>query len=73
MIAFNIFKWISELFTEVLFSPFQWLRLSLASADKGWWFSNAINWGFLIVLLLLLGYWMKQSLKFVREGTEDIS
>jgi hypothetical protein len=34
MIAFNIFKWIGELFTEVLFSPFEWLRLTIATADK---------------------------------------
>ena len=73
MIAFNIFKWIGELFTEVLFSPFEWLRLTIATADKGWWISNAVNWGFLLVLLVLLAYWMKESRKFVKEGTEDIA
>lgn len=73
MIAFNIFKWIGELFTEVLFSPFEWLRLTIATADKGWWISNAVNWGFLVVLLILLAYWMKESRKFVKEGTEDIA
>ncbi|MEN8856626.1 MAG: hypothetical protein ABF260_00975 [Flavobacteriaceae bacterium] len=73
MIAFNIFKWIGELFTEVLFSPFEWLRLTIATADKGWWISNAVNWGFLVVLLVLLAYWMKESRKFVKEGTEDIA
>jgi len=73
MIAFNIFKWIGELFTEVLFSPFEWLRLTIATADKGWWVSNAVNWGFLVVLLVLLAYWMKESRKFVKEGTEDIA
>ena len=73
MIAFNIFKWIGELFTEVLFSPFEWLRLTIATADKGWWISNAVNWGFLVILLVLLAYWMKESRKFVKEGTEDIA
>ncbi len=73
MIAFNIFKWIGELFTEVLFSPFEWLRLTIATAEKGWWISNAVNWGFLVVLLVLLAYWMKESRKFVKEGTEDIA
>ena len=72
MVAFNIFKWIGELFTEILFLPFQWIRLTIATVDKGWWISNAINWGFLVVLLLSLAYWMKESLKFIKEGTEDL-
>ncbi|MEO9571802.1 MAG: hypothetical protein ABJH82_11310 [Polaribacter sp.] len=71
MIASNIFRWIGSLFTDLLFLPFNWLRTSVAHADLGWWVSNAVNWGFLVVLLLLLGYWMNQSLKFKREGTED--
>lgn len=71
MIAFNIFKWIGELFTNVLFAPFNGLRLGLAVEQGGWWTSNAINWVFLFVLLLLLGYWMKESRKFLKEGTED--
>jgi len=73
MTAFNIFKWIGELFTEILFLPFQWIRLTIATADRGWWISNAINWGFLIVLLVLLVYWMRESLRFVKEGTEDLA
>jgi hypothetical protein len=71
MIAFNVFQWIGDLFTNVLFLPFQTLRVDVAKADGGWWTSNAINWAFLVVLLLLLAYWMKESRKFVKEGTED--
>lgn len=71
MIAFNIFKWIGELFTDVLFLPFQALRTGIAKSDGGWWTSNAINWIFLLVLLVLFAYWMKESRKFVKEGTED--
>ncbi len=71
MIASNIFRWIGSLFTDVLFLPFDWLRLQLATADKGWWTSNAINWIFLAVLLVLFAYWMKESKKFLDEGTED--
>ena len=67
MIAFNIFTWIGELFTEVLFVPFNALRLG----DTNWWSSNIINWIFLAVLIVLLWYWMKESRRFVREGTED--
>ncbi|MAD97496.1 MAG: hypothetical protein CMB99_09250 [Flavobacteriaceae bacterium] len=71
MIAGNIFKWIGSLFTEVLFLPFEFLRLSIATADFGWWTSNLINWGFLGILLVLFAYWMKESKRFIEEGTED--
>ena len=70
MIAFNIFKWIGELFTDVLFLPFNSIR-SLAQEDFGWWMENAVNWFLLGVLLVLLAYWMKESRRFVKEGTED--
>ncbi|NCT09022.1 MAG: hypothetical protein GW772_02920 [Flavobacteriia bacterium] len=71
MIASNIFRWIGTFFTEVLFLPFQWIRTQIATQELGWWISNAVNWGFLLVLLILFGYWMKQSKKFLDEGTED--
>ncbi|MCG1035233.1 DUF6341 family protein [Polaribacter sargassicola] len=71
MTASNIFRWIGSLFTDFLFVPFKWLRLDVALGDLGWWVSNAVNWFFLLVLLCLLGYWMKESLTFKREGTED--
>jgi len=71
MIAFNIFKWIGELFTEVLFAPFNALRLGTALEENGWWTSNIINWIFLLVLIVLLAYWMKESRKFLKEGKED--
>ncbi|MFY0604554.1 MAG: hypothetical protein JXQ93_11425 [Flavobacteriaceae bacterium] len=69
MIAFNIFKWIGDLFTEVLFIPFNFLR----KTDLNWWASNGVNWIFLGILLYLLWYWMKESRRFVKEGTEDLS
>ncbi len=71
MIAGNIFKWIGSLFTDLLFLPYEWLRLDLALSDLGWWTSNAVNWIFMLVLLVLFSYWMKESAKFLREGTED--
>jgi len=70
MLALNIFRLIGDLF-QVLFIPFEWIRLTLAKGAAGWWTSNAINWIFLVVLLLLLTYWIGQALKFQREGTED--
>lgn len=73
MIASNIFRLIGSLFTDLLFLPFEWLRLSLAKAEAGWWLSNAINFFFLFVLLVLFAYWMKESKRFKDEGTEDIA
>jgi hypothetical protein len=71
MIASNIFRWIGSLFTDFLFVPFKWLRLEVATELTGWWTSNAVNWIFMVVLLVLFAYWMKESAKFLKEGTED--
>lgn len=73
MLSLNIFKIIGDFFTNVLFLPFKWLRLTVANSDYGWWTSNAINWFFLLVLIVVLSYWVGQILKFKREGTEDIA
>jgi len=66
----DIIRLIGELF-EVLFIPFKWIRLTVAKSAGGWWTSNLINWFFLLILIVLLSYWIGQSLKFKREGTED--
>jgi hypothetical protein len=71
MIASNIFRIIGSLFTDFLFLPFEWIRLTLAKADAGWWLSNGVNFFFLFVLLVLFAYWMKESKRFKDEGTED--
>lgn len=67
MIANNIFRWIGSLFTDFLFLPFDALR----KGDLNWWLSNSVNWIFLLILLALLWYWMKESRRFIKEGTED--
>ena len=67
MIASNIFRWIGSLFTDILFIPFNWFR----NGDFNWWSANTVNWIFLAVLLVLFWYWMKESKKFLDEGTED--
>lgn len=67
MIASNIFRWIGSLFTDYLFIPFNKLR----NGDLDWWSANIVNWVFLVVLIVLLAYWMKESSKFLKEGTED--
>jgi hypothetical protein len=73
MIDLNIFIWIGDLFGNYLFAPFNMLRLDVATQSGGWWTSNAVNWLFLFVLIALLSYWMKESRRFVKEGTEDRS
>ncbi len=70
MLGLNIFKFIGEIF-QVLFIPFEWIRLTLAKGTAGWFTSNAVNWIFLLILIVLLTYWVLESLKFKREGTED--
>ena len=70
MIASNIFRLIGEFFTWAL-GPFQWMRLSISKGDYGWWISNGVNWLFMIVLLFLFRYWMKESMRFKKEGIED--
>ncbi|CAM1341667.1 DUF6341 family protein [Tenacibaculum amylolyticum] len=72
MLGLNIFRAIGDLF-EILFIPFQWLRLTVAKSAGGWWTSNAINWIFVVILIALLSYWISQAMKFKREGTEDIA
>jgi hypothetical protein len=66
MIASNIFRLIGDFFSWA-FGPFEALRLE----SSNWWTANTINWLFLLVLLVLFGYWMKESLRFKKEGIED--
>ena len=66
MIASNIFRLIGDFFGWAL-SPFETLRLE----SSNWWTANTINWLFMLVLLVLFGYWMKESLRFKKEGIED--
>jgi hypothetical protein len=67
MIAYNIFRIIGDFFTNTLFTPFKSLRFL-----DDWWVSNIPNFFFIGVFLVLLGYWMRESIRFKREGTEDL-
>lgn len=70
MVGLNIFRLIGDFFTFIL-QPFKWLRLEVAKGNAGWWISNTVNWIFVLILLLLFGYWMWQSVGFLKKGTED--
>jgi H+/Cl- antiporter ClcA len=67
MIANNIFRVIGDVFTNGLFAPFN----ALKDADN-WWISNIPNFVFIAIFFVLLGYWMNESVKFKKEGTEDL-
>lgn len=69
MMANNIFRILGDLFQFLFSISFDLLRLN----DLNWWVSNAVNWMFMGIFLCLLYYWMKESLRFKKEGIEDKS
>lgn len=53
----DLFYGIEDFFVHVAFAPLDWLRsLQLES----WVAANAINWIFVLILILALGYWTKK-------------
>jgi H+/Cl- antiporter ClcA len=67
MLANNLFRTIGDLFTDGLFVPLN----SLREIDS-WWGSNILNFLFIGIFFVLLAYWMKESIRFKKEGTEDL-
>ena len=66
----DLFEAIAYLFEEILMVPFNMLReLEL----ENWWLANAFTWVAIIVLILALGYWMKQLRIFDKNDEEDRS
>ncbi len=66
----DLFEAIAYLFEEILMVPFNMLReLEL----ENWWLANAFTWVAIIVLILALGYWMKQLRIFDQNDEEDRS
>jgi len=66
----DLFEAIAYLFEEIILAPFNWLReLEL----ENWWLANAFTWVAIIVLILALGYWMKQLRIFDKNDEEDRS
>ena len=64
----ELFEAIAWLFEKVLFLPYDILReLELSN----WWLANIINWGFAIVIFLLLVYWTIQLKIFNDKGEEN--
>ncbi|MDA8595547.1 MAG: DUF6341 family protein [Flavobacteriaceae bacterium] len=69
MTALNIFTAIGDFFTNVLFVPFNEIRLG----GMGWLGQNFINWIFIAIGFVLFAYWMKESASFKKNNTEDLA
>ena len=63
----EFFEAIEFLFVEILFFPFDFIRLDITS----WIFQNAINFSFIFVISAALVYWTLELVKYdKKEGKE---
>lgn len=63
----ELFEAIEFLFVEILFFPFDFIRLDITS----WIFQNAINFSFIFVISAALVYWTLELVKYDKnEGKE---
>jgi len=63
----DLFAAIEFLFVEVLFIPFDFIRLEISN----WLLQNAINFSLILVIGSALVYWTLQLLKFDKSGEEN--
>ncbi len=64
----SFFEGIEDLFVNVLFAPFDFLRFV-----ESWALSNILNWVFMLIGLVAFVYWMLQLKKYNDNGEEDKS
>ena len=62
----DIFEAIEFLFVEVLFIPFDFIRLDISS----WLIQNGINFIFMLVISAALLYWTLELIKYDKKGEE---
>ncbi len=62
----DLFKAIEFLFVEILFAPFDFIRLEISN----WLIQNIINFGFIIVISSALIYWTLELIKYDKKGDE---
>ena len=63
----ELFEAIEFLFVEILFFPFDFIRLDITS----WIFQNAINFSFIFIISAALVYWTLELVKYdKKEGKE---
>ena len=63
----ELFEAIEFLFVEILFFPFDFIRLDITS----WIFQNVINFSFIFIISSALVYWTLELVKYdKKEGKE---
>ena len=62
----DLFEAIEFLFVEVLFVPFDFIRLDISS----WLIQNGINFTFMLVISAALLYWTLELIKYDNKGEE---
>ncbi len=67
----DLFEAIEFLFVEILFVPFDLIRLEIAN----WFIQNGINFIFIAVISAALVYWTLELIKYDKKGDEkkDVS
>ncbi|AZQ43111.1 DUF6341 family protein [Nonlabens ponticola] len=66
----EVFNGIAYFFEEILLVPFNMLRELEA---ENWWLANLVSWIAILILIVALGYWMKQLRIFDKNDEEDRS
>jgi len=64
----SFFEGIEDLFVNVLFAPFDFLRFV-----ESWTLSNTANWLFMLIGSVAFVYWMIELKKYNDKGEEDKS
>tara|TARA_A100001011_G_scaffold17936_1_gene18512 strand:- start:1112 stop:1342 length:231 start_codon:yes stop_codon:yes gene_type:complete len=62
----DLFEAIEFLFVEILFIPFDFIRLDISS----WLIQNGINFTFMLVISAALLYWTLELIKYDKKGDE---
>ena len=62
----DLFEAIEFLFVEVLFIPFDFIRLDISN----WFIQNVINFTFMLVISSALIYWTLELVKYDKKGEE---
>ena len=62
----DLFEAVEFLFVEILFIPFDFIRLDISS----WLIQNGINFTFMLVISAALLYWTLELIKYDKKGEE---
>ena len=62
----DLFEAIEFLFVEILFIPFDFIRLDISN----WFIQNIINFGLITLISAALIYWTLELIKYDKKGDE---